>query len=51
MNKRAGGPSRTARRRFLKAVPAAVAAGLAAPALARQAQEQRISKETLDCAE
>jgi Asp-tRNA(Asn)/Glu-tRNA(Gln) amidotransferase A subunit family amidase len=41
------------RRRFLKVVPAAVAAGLAAPALAKQAQEQppRIGKETLDCAE
>jgi len=41
-----------ARRRFLKAVPAVVAGGFAAPALARQAQEdQRVSKETLDCAE
>ena len=41
-----------ARRQFLKAVPAVVAGGLAAPALGRQAQEeQRISKETLDCAE
>jgi Asp-tRNA(Asn)/Glu-tRNA(Gln) amidotransferase A subunit family amidase len=41
------------RRRFLKAVPAVVAGGLAAPVLARQAQEQaqRISKETLDCSE
>ena len=47
-------PSRTARRQFLKAVPVAVAGGLAAPALARQAQDaqnQRISKETLDAAE
>ena len=51
MEKRSGGTSRLARRRFLKAVPAAVAAGLAAPALARQAQEQRISKDALDCAE
>jgi len=41
------------RRRFLRAVPAAVAAGLAAPALAQQAQEQtrRINKETLECGE
>ena len=42
-----------ARRRFLKTIPAAVAAGLAAPALAQQTQEQppRIARETLDCAE
>jgi Asp-tRNA(Asn)/Glu-tRNA(Gln) amidotransferase A subunit family amidase len=42
------------RRRFLKAVPAAVAGGLAAPALAQQAQDEealRISKATLDCGE
>ena len=40
------------RRRFLKAMPAAVVGGLAAPAIARQAQEnQRITKQTLDCAE
>jgi Asp-tRNA(Asn)/Glu-tRNA(Gln) amidotransferase A subunit family amidase len=40
------------RRRFLKAVPAAVAGSLAAPALARQAQEpRRITKETLECGE
>src|SRR5688572_5346911 len=42
------------RRRFLKTVPAAVAAGLAAPALAgQQTQDQplRITKETLDCGE
>jgi Asp-tRNA(Asn)/Glu-tRNA(Gln) amidotransferase A subunit family amidase len=40
------------RRRFLKAVPAAVAGALAAPALAQQeSQAQRISKETLDCGE
>jgi Asp-tRNA(Asn)/Glu-tRNA(Gln) amidotransferase A subunit family amidase len=40
------------RRRFLKAVPAAVAGALAAPALAQQEQQaQRISKETLDCSE
>ena len=43
-----------ARRRFLKAIPAAVAGGLAAPALARQAGQDapaRISKDTLDCGE
>src|SRR5215217_6219962 len=51
MQKRSGDSARAARRRFLTAVPAAVAAGLAAPAAARQAQDQRISKETLDCAE
>src|SRR3712207_1150410 len=41
------------RRRFLKAIPAAVAGGLAAPALARQNQDAplRISRETLDCGE
>ena len=46
--------SRAARRQFLKVVPAAVAGGLAVPALARQAQEaqnQRISKEMLDVVE
>src|SRR5688572_6677433 len=52
MQKGAGLPARVARRRFLKTVPAAVAAGIAAPALARQAQEaQRIDKATLECAE
>jgi Asp-tRNA(Asn)/Glu-tRNA(Gln) amidotransferase A subunit family amidase len=42
-----------ARRRFLKTIPAAVAAGLAAPALAQETAEQqrRIPRETLDCAE
>jgi Asp-tRNA(Asn)/Glu-tRNA(Gln) amidotransferase A subunit family amidase len=50
--KKASGASRAARRRFLKTVPAAVAAGLAAPAMARQAQEaRRIGKDTLECAE
>ena len=39
------------RRRFLKALPAAVAAGIAAPALAQQTQQQRIDVATLDCAE
>jgi Asp-tRNA(Asn)/Glu-tRNA(Gln) amidotransferase A subunit family amidase len=43
---------RASRRRFLRAVPAVVAGGLAAPAIAQQAQPpQRISTETLDCAE
>jgi Asp-tRNA(Asn)/Glu-tRNA(Gln) amidotransferase A subunit family amidase len=47
-----GRSRRVARRGFLKTVPAALAAGLAAPALAQQTQEQqRITKETLDCAE
>ena len=42
-----------ARRHFLKAVPAAVAAGLAGPALARQDADRshRITRETLECAE
>lgn len=40
-----------ARRKFLKAIPAAVAGGLALPALAEQAQDLRISKATLDCGE
>ena len=43
--------SRKDRRHFLKALPAAVAAGMAAPAIAQQAQQQRINLETLDCAE
>ena len=52
MPKRSDAPSRAARRRFLKTVPAAVAASIAGPALARQAQEaQRIDKATLECAE
>ena len=53
MTKGSGARRVEGRRRFLKAVPAAVAAGLAAPALARQEsqQDQRITKETLDCAE
>ncbi len=42
---------RVARRRFLTAIPAAVAGSLAAPALARQQQPPRIDKPTLDCAE
>jgi Asp-tRNA(Asn)/Glu-tRNA(Gln) amidotransferase A subunit family amidase len=42
-----------ARRRFLKTIPAAVAAGMAVPALAQQAQQtpQRLGVDTLDCAE
>jgi Asp-tRNA(Asn)/Glu-tRNA(Gln) amidotransferase A subunit family amidase len=45
-------PDAAGRRRFLKALPAAVAAGIAAPALAQQAQQPpRIDVETLDCAE
>jgi Asp-tRNA(Asn)/Glu-tRNA(Gln) amidotransferase A subunit family amidase len=51
MDKRSSERSRLGRRRFLKTVPAAVAAGLAAPALGQQPQEQRITKEALDCAE
>src|SRR5688572_20256143 len=39
-----------ARRRFLKVIHAAVAAGIAAPALAQQ-DPPRIARETLDCAE
>src|SRR5262245_32420002 len=41
------------RRRFLKAVPAAVAGGLAVPVLAQQAEQpaRRIGKETLECGE
>ena len=41
------------RRRFLKTIPAAVAAGVAAPALAQQDGQSppRISTENLDCAE
>ena len=44
-------PDGTARRRFLKTIPAAVAAAVAAPALAQQEQPPRIARETLDCAE
>jgi len=47
LNRRAPG-----RRRFLKAVPAAFAGAIAAPALAQQQQQpQRITKEILDCGE
>jgi Asp-tRNA(Asn)/Glu-tRNA(Gln) amidotransferase A subunit family amidase len=48
-----GGQTTIRRRRFLTALPAAVAGSLAAPALARQQQEaaQRIAPATLDCAE
>jgi Asp-tRNA(Asn)/Glu-tRNA(Gln) amidotransferase A subunit family amidase len=44
-------PRGVARRRFLTALPAAVAGSLAAPALARQQTPPRIDKPTLDCAE
>src|SRR3970282_2195278 len=45
-------PADKARRRFLKAVPAAVAGAIAAPALAQQQpQPPRITKEILDCGE
>jgi Asp-tRNA(Asn)/Glu-tRNA(Gln) amidotransferase A subunit family amidase len=45
-------PRGVARRRFLAAIPAAVAGGLAGPAIARQqAQQSRIDPATLDCAE
>ena len=43
--------ARTRRRRFLKAVPAAVAGSLAVPALARQEQAAANPKETLECGE
>jgi Asp-tRNA(Asn)/Glu-tRNA(Gln) amidotransferase A subunit family amidase len=44
--------TQAARRRFLRTIPAAVAAGLAAPALAQQDQQPpRINREALDCAE
>ena len=54
MARKADGPARpggVARRRFLTAIPAAVAGSLAAPALARQQTPPRIDKPTLDCAE
>jgi Asp-tRNA(Asn)/Glu-tRNA(Gln) amidotransferase A subunit family amidase len=45
-------PRGIARRRFLAAIPAAVAGSLAAPAIARQQTPQpRIEPSTLDCAE
>lgn len=40
-----------ARRRFLKAIPAAIAGSLAVPASAQQETPLRITKETLDCSE
>lgn len=46
--------SKPARRRFLTAIPAAIAGAVSAPALARPqapASDQKIEKETLDCAE
>jgi len=44
-------PRGVARRRFLAAIPAAVAGSLAAPAIARQQPQSRIEPATLDCAE
>jgi Asp-tRNA(Asn)/Glu-tRNA(Gln) amidotransferase A subunit family amidase len=45
-------PRGVARRRFLAAIPAAVAGSIAAPAIARQQQTpSRIEPSTLDCAE
>ncbi len=44
-------PRGVARRRFLAAIPAAVAGSLAAPALATQQPAPRIEPATLDCAE
>jgi Asp-tRNA(Asn)/Glu-tRNA(Gln) amidotransferase A subunit family amidase len=44
------GPRVPARRRFLAAIPAALAGGLAAPSIARQEPAPRIDKPTLDCA-
>ena len=41
---------RRSRRRFLKTIPAAVAGGLALPALAQE-DTPRITKSTLDCGE
>ena len=45
--------TRSARRRFLRLIPGAVAGAIAAPALARQAEQTtpRITKDNLDCAE
>jgi Asp-tRNA(Asn)/Glu-tRNA(Gln) amidotransferase A subunit family amidase len=39
------------RRRFLRAVPVAVAGGLVAPAIAQEQPARRINKETLECGE
>ncbi|MGB2714811.1 MAG: amidase [Vicinamibacterales bacterium] len=44
------GNKTTGRRRFLKAIPTAVAGGLAVPAFAQQ-ETPRITKATLDCSE
>ena len=51
LGKKASTTRGVARRKFLQAIPAAVAGGLAMPALAQQAQTPRITKETLDCGE
>src|SRR5262245_57672349 len=39
------------RRRFLRTVPGAMAAGLAATAMTQQEQARRIGKDTLECGE
>ncbi len=44
-------PRGVRRRRFLAAIPAAVAGSFAAPALARQQAQSRVDAPTLDCAE
>lgn len=44
-------PDGVARRRFLAAIPAAVAGSLALPALAQQPNAPRVDPATLDCAE
>ncbi len=43
----------TGRRRFLRAIPGAVAGAIAAPAIARQAEQSapRVTRDNLDCAE
>jgi Asp-tRNA(Asn)/Glu-tRNA(Gln) amidotransferase A subunit family amidase len=45
------GKKSAGRRRFLKAIPPAVAGGLAVPAFAQQQETPRITKATLDCGE
>jgi Asp-tRNA(Asn)/Glu-tRNA(Gln) amidotransferase A subunit family amidase len=46
-----GRPREMRRRRFLAAIPAAVAGGFAVPAVARQQAQPRVDPATLDCAE
>jgi Asp-tRNA(Asn)/Glu-tRNA(Gln) amidotransferase A subunit family amidase len=50
-DKTSNGARRASRRRFLRTVPATVAASLAVPVLAQQGTPPRITRETLDCAE